>query len=42
MKRIIVFAGMALMLLQTSLAQNIIKPSVKSKTTFAIVTDAKS
>jgi hypothetical protein len=33
---------MALMLLQTSLAQNIIKPSVKSKTTFAIVTDAKS
>lgn len=42
MKRIIVFAGMALMLLQSPLAQTIVKPSVKSKTTFAIVTDAKS
>ena len=42
MKKYFLLAGLAFMLLQTSLAQTITKPSVKSKTTFAIVTDAKS
>ena len=42
MKRYIAFAGLAFMLLQGTTAQTIVKPSVKSKTTFAIVTDEKS
>ena len=42
MKRYIAFAGLAFMLLQSTTAQTIVKPSVKSKTTFAIVTDEKS
>ena len=42
MKRYIAFAGLALALLQGTVAQNIVKPSIKSKTTFAIVTDSKS
>ena len=42
MKRYIAFAGLAFTLLQGSMAQQIVKPSIKSKTTFAIVTDSKS
>ena len=42
MKRYITFASLAFVLLQGSMAQTIIKPSVKTKTTFAIVTDTKS
>ena len=42
MKRYIAFASMALALLQGTTAQTIVKPSVKTKTTFAIVTDSKS
>jgi len=42
MKRYITFAGLALALLQGTVAQTIVKPSVKTKTTFAIVTDSKS
>ena len=42
MKRYITFAGLAFVLLQGTMAQTIVKPSVKTKTTFAIVTDSKS
>ena len=42
MKRYITFASLAFVLLQGSMAQTIIKPSIKTKTTFAIVTDTKS
>lgn len=42
MKRYIAFAGLAFALLQGTMAQTIVKPSVKTKTTFAIVTDTKS
>ena len=42
MKRYIAFAGLAFALLQGTMAQTIVKPSVKTKTTFAIVTDSKS
>ena len=42
MKRYIAFAGLAFVLLQGMVAQTIVKPSVKTKTTFAIVTDSKS
>ena len=42
MKRYITFAGLAFVLLQGTMAQTIVKPSVKTKTTFAIVTDTKS
>ena len=42
MKRYITFAGLAFALLQGTMAQTIVKPSVKTKTTFAIVTDSKS
>lgn len=42
MKRYIAFAGLAFALLQGTTAQTIVKPSVKTKTTFAIVTDSKS
>ena len=42
MKRYITFAGLAFVLLQGTMAQTILKPSVKTKTTFAIVTDSKS
>ena len=42
MKRIITLAGMAWFLTLGINAQTIVKPSVKTKTTFAIVTDAKS
>ena len=42
MKRYIAFAGLAFALLQGTTAQIIVKPSVKTKTTFAIVTDSKS
>ena len=42
MRRYITLAGMALFLMQGMIAQTIVKPSVKTKTTFAIVTDAKS
>ena len=42
MKRYITFASLAFVLLQGSMAQTIVKPSVKTKTTFAIVTDTKS
>ena len=42
MKRYITFAGLAFVLLQGTMAQTIMKPSVKTKTTFAIVTDSKS
>lgn len=42
MKRYIAFAGLAFAFLQGTMAQTIVKPSVKTKTTFAIVTDTKS
>ncbi|MBO5251678.1 MAG: HEAT repeat domain-containing protein [Bacteroidaceae bacterium] len=42
MKRYIAFAGLAFAFLQGTMAQTIVKPSVKTKTTFAIVTDSKS
>ena len=42
MKRYIAFAGLAFTLLQGTTAQTIVKPSVKTNTTFAIVTDSKS
>ena len=42
MKKIIAFASFALILSQGLTAQTIIKPSIKTKTTFAIVTDSKS
>ena len=42
MKKYITFAGLAFALLQGTMAQTIVKPSVKTKTTFAIVTDSKS
>ncbi len=42
MKRLLTLAGMAWFLTQGLLAQTIVKPSVKTKTTFAIVTDTKS
>lgn len=42
MKRYLVFAGLAFALLQGNMAQTIVKPSIKTKTTFAIVTDSKS
>ena len=42
MKRYIAFAGLAFALLQGTMAQTIVKPSVKTKTTFAIVTDSMS
>ena len=42
MKRYIASAGLAFVLLQGIVAQTIVKPSVKTKTTFAIVTDSKS
>ena len=42
MKRYITFASLAFVLLQGSMAQTIVKPSIKTKTTFAIVTDTKS
>lgn len=42
MNRYIAFAGLAFALLQGTTAQTIVKPSVKTKTTFAIVTDSKS
>ena len=42
MKRYIALAGLAFTLLQVTVAQTIVKPSIKSKTTFAIVTDSKS
>ena len=42
MKRYIVFAGLAFAILQGTMAQTIVKPSIKTKTTFAIVTDSKS
>ena len=42
MKRLLTLAGMAWFLTQGLLAQTIVKPSVKTKTTFAIVTDSKS
>jgi len=42
MKRYIALAGLAFALLQGTTAQTIVKPSVKTKTTFAIVTDSKS
>ena len=42
MKRFITLAGLACFLMQGMVAQTIVKPSVKTKTTFAIVTDAKS
>lgn len=42
MKRYIVWAGLAFAFLQSPMAQTIVKPSVKTKTTFAIVTDSKS
>ena len=42
MKRYIASAGLAFALLQGTSAQTIVKPSVKTKTTFAIVTDTKS
>ena len=42
MKKYIAFASFALILTQSLTAQTIVKPSVKTKTTFAIVTDSKS
>lgn len=42
MKKYIAFAGLAFALLQGTMAQTIVEPSVKTKTTFAIVTDSKS
>ena len=42
MKRMIALAGMAWILTIGMNAQTIVKPSVKTKTTFAIVTDTKS
>ena len=42
MKRYITFATLAFALLQGNMAQTIVKPSVQTKTTFAIVTDSKS
>lgn len=42
MKRLLTLAGMAFALLQGTSAQTIVEPSVKTKTTFAIVTDSKS
>ena len=42
MKRYITFASLVFALLQGNMAQTIVKPSVKTKTTFAIVTDSKS
>ena len=42
MNRYITFASLAFALLQGSMAQTIVKPSVRTKTTFAIVTDSKS
>ena len=42
MKRYITFASLAFILLQGSMAQTIVKPSIKTKTTFANVTDTKS
>ena len=42
MKRYITLACLAFALLQGNMAQTIVKPSVQTKTTFAIVTDSKS
>lgn len=42
MKRLLTSAGLAFILLQGAAAQTIIKPSIKTPTTFAIVTDTKS
>ena len=42
MKKYIAFAGLAFALLQGTTAQTIVKPSVRTKTTFAIVTDNRS
>ena len=42
MRKYIAFASLALILSQGLTAQTIVKPSVKTKTTFAIVTDSKS
>ena len=42
MKRYITFASLVFALLQGNMAQTIVKPSVQTKTTFAIVTDSKS